>query len=225
MLVGHLGVGLAAKAVQPKIGLGTLFAAAMLLDIVLWILVLAGVEAATVPPDYATHHYLYFNFPYSHSLLAAILWSAVAALAWAFRGDGEWSARIFSAAAITVAIVTFSHWFLDYLVHPAELPIAPGGPTLGLGLWDREPLELEIELALAGGGLLLYLVNAGMRGARGLAVIGLVAVMSAITAWGVYAPNPPASISMVAYVMLVTIGAAVAVGGWADARNTGGTSE
>jgi hypothetical protein len=223
MLVGHLGVGLAAKAVQPKVGLGTLFAAAMLLDIVLWILVLTGVEAATVPADYNAHHYLYFNFPYSHSLLAAILWSAVAGVAWAaFRGDGDWSARIFSFSAIVVAVVTFSHWFLDYLVHPAELPIAPGGPTLGLGLWDRQPLELEIELAIVGVGLLLYLVSTGMR--RGLAVTGVVAVVAAMTAWGVYAPNPPSSIGMVAYLMLVTIGVVVAVGAWADASRSGSVS-
>jgi len=217
MLVGHLGVGLTAKAVQPKVGLGTLFAAAMLLDAVLWVLVLTGTEAATIPPDYATRHYLYFNFPYSHSLLAAILWAAVAGVAWAaFRSEGQWSSRIFSAAAITVAIVTFSHWFLDYLVHPPELPITPGGPTLGLGLWDRQPLALEIELAIAAFGLLLYLISEGIRGARGLAVIGIVLAAAAMTAWGALTPTPPPSIGMMAYVSLVTIGVIVAVGAWAD---------
>ena len=49
MLVGHLGAGLAAKAAAPRVGLGTLMAAAVLLDIVLWLFVAMHIEGASVP--------------------------------------------------------------------------------------------------------------------------------------------------------------------------------
>ncbi len=64
MLVGHLGAGLAAKAAAPRVGLGTLFAAAMLLDIVLWLFVILKLEGAVVPADFETRHALAFNFPW-----------------------------------------------------------------------------------------------------------------------------------------------------------------
>src|SRR5262245_34853334 len=174
MLVGHLGAGLAAKAVEPRLGLGTLFAAAMLLDALLWAMVLIGTEAATVPGDYATQHYLYFNFPYSHSLLAAILWSVVGAIAWAaLTRGGQFSGRIFSRSAVIIALLVFSHWLLDFLVHPSQLPITPGGPTLGFGLWDEQPLGLEVELGVAAAGLLLYLPRAGIVWSRRAVVAAL----------------------------------------------------
>ena len=64
MFIGHLGVGLALKKAEPRANLGWLFAAAMLPDLVLWSLVLAGVEQSRVPSDYAERRYLGFEFPY-----------------------------------------------------------------------------------------------------------------------------------------------------------------
>ena len=83
MFIGHLGVGLALKKAEPRVNLGWLFAAAMLPDLVLWSLVLAGVEQSWVPSDYAERRYLGFEFPYSHSLLGVLAGSALAgALGW-----------------------------------------------------------------------------------------------------------------------------------------------
>jgi hypothetical protein len=216
MLVGHLGAGLAAKAVEPKLKLGTLFAAAMLLDIALWIFVMLGVEATTVPANYAEHHYLLFNFPYSHSLLAALLWSVAAGLAWAALSRREFGQRFFSTAGIILMLTVFSHWVLDFLVHPSQLPIAPGGPTLGLDLWDQQPLALEIELAIAGVGLFFYLVRAGVSWRRRVAVVGVTLAAAVFTVWGALSPTPPPSISLVAYVSLLTIAVIVGVAAWAD---------
>ena len=78
MFVGHLGAGLAAKAVARDINLGAAMAAALLLDAVLWLFVLAGWEKMIVPADYAQKHFLLFDFPLSHSLVAALLWAALA---------------------------------------------------------------------------------------------------------------------------------------------------
>lgn len=216
MLVGHLGAGLAAKAAAPKLSLGTLFAAAMLLDLVLWVLVMIGAEAATLPADYSAHRYLLFNFPYSHSLLAALLWSIVAAVGWSAIQRGEMSKYLFSFASIVIALTVFSHWMLDFLVHPSQLPLTPGGPTMGLDLWDHQPLALELELGIAGVGLVLYLLRSPVPWSRRLIVIALVAAAAAFTVFGALSPNPPPSISLVMYVSLLTIGIIVGVAAWAD---------
>jgi membrane-bound metal-dependent hydrolase YbcI (DUF457 family) len=146
MFVGHLGAGLVAKAADRKINLGVLFACAMLLDAVLWLLALAGVERMHAPADYARRHYLSFDFPYSHSLLGAIVWAAAAALLWrAFaRGGGAMT------GALIVALAVLSHWVLDALVHPPELTLWGGAsPRVGFDLWDRQPWALGVELAIA----------------------------------------------------------------------------
>ncbi len=87
MFAGHLGAGLLLKRLEPKVGLGSLFLAAMLLDAVLWLLLPLGLESLRLPAHFDRMSDLQFDFPYSHSLLASVLWSAVAALVWrmAFR--------------------------------------------------------------------------------------------------------------------------------------------
>jgi hypothetical protein len=69
MFVGHLGVGLALASRSPRFRLGTLLGAAMLLDALLGVFVLAGMEQVIVPPSFGNARYLEFVFPYSHGLL------------------------------------------------------------------------------------------------------------------------------------------------------------
>src|SRR5262245_56887201 len=134
MFVGHLGAGLAAKRIAPRPNLGMLFLAAMLLDALLWIFVLLGLEQVHIPANFAETHYLTFNFPYSHGLLPTFGWAVAAALA--TRAFG-WSAR----AALVIAAVVSSHFVLDVVVHVAGLPVlGPRSPHLGLGLWRHTGL-------------------------------------------------------------------------------------
>jgi hypothetical protein len=49
MFVGHPGAGLVAKRLAPRMNLGWLFLAAMLLDVLLWSFVLLGLEEVHVP--------------------------------------------------------------------------------------------------------------------------------------------------------------------------------
>jgi hypothetical protein len=58
MFIGHFAVGLAAKRIAPRTSLGTLFAAAQLLDLVWPVMVLVGVEQVLVDPG---------NTPFSRS--------------------------------------------------------------------------------------------------------------------------------------------------------------
>ena len=77
MFVGHLGVGLTLKKIEPKINLGILFFASLFIDFLLGLFVLAGLEQVIVPNAYSQLHYLNFSFPYSHGLLAVVIWSLI----------------------------------------------------------------------------------------------------------------------------------------------------
>lgn len=78
MFAGHVGAGLAIGRLERRINIGVLIFAAVLLDFVLWLFVLFGWESVRIPANYAATHQPEFVFPYSHGLLAAIAWSALA---------------------------------------------------------------------------------------------------------------------------------------------------
>jgi hypothetical protein len=50
MLIGHFGVGLAAKRVAPRVSVGTLMLASIIADLLFWSFVLAGIEHVRVQP-------------------------------------------------------------------------------------------------------------------------------------------------------------------------------
>jgi len=217
MLVGHVGAGLAAKAVQPKLNLGTLLAAALLLDIVFWCLLLLGFEAAHAPPDFVSRRYLSFTFPYSHSLAGAVILSFAFALAWmAWRRRTKVRDGILVVGAIVVGLTVFSHWVLDWLVHVPEMPLVPGGAVAGMGLWRHQPLALVVEIAIALAGLAAFLVRAPMSIPRRIAVAGATVVIGGMTAMGIFGPAALPAMSVMAATSLGIIASVVAVGAWAD---------
>jgi hypothetical protein len=59
-----------------------------------------------------------------------------------------------------LALVSFSHWLLDLLVHRADLPILPGNagnlPRMGFGLWAHPVLAASLELLLVLAGAAIY---------------------------------------------------------------------
>ena len=212
MLVGHLGAGLAAKAAAPKVNLGTLFAASLLLDIILWMFVIVKLEGAVVPPDFETRHALAFNFPWSHSLLGALVWSAAAACVWAWAKGGG---RILAFVPAVIGATVFSHWILDFLVHPPEMPLwGPGAPAVGLAI--TQPLALYLELGMAAVGLAVFLVRVPLSAARRIAVSAIVLATAALTTAGAIGTTPPPDILTLAGVSLLVIFFIVATAAVAD---------
>lgn len=118
MGIGHAAVALGASRVVPRLNVGWLVFAAFLADFLLGIFAALGMERAIVPDDYAHKHYLLFSFPYSHGLLALLLWAAIFGflLACAF---GVESRRIW----LLSGLVVLSHFLLD-----GERPSARAGP-------------------------------------------------------------------------------------------------
>jgi hypothetical protein len=186
MFIGHFAMAYGAKRLAPRTSLGTLFAAAQLPDLVWPCLVLAGVEHATIAPgDTAFTPLRFDSYPLSHSLLTVAAWGAV------FGAVHFWRKRR-PKDAVVLALLALSHWVLDFVSHRPDMPLWPGGPRLGLGLWNSVPATVAVELALfaVGLGLALSATRArdgiGRWGFLGLAVL-LLATYAANTA----GPPPP----------------------------------
>jgi len=137
MFIGHFAVGLAAKRVAPKAGLTALITAALFLD-VLWPLFLwLGLEQVRIAPGNTAFTPLDFaSYPWSHSLVTALVWSVVL--------GGLYRARTqYALGALWVGLAVFSHWALDWISHRADLPLWPGGPKVGLFYWIDRTRELR----------------------------------------------------------------------------------
>ena len=91
------------------------------------------------------------SYPYSHSLIALLIWAAVfAALYTVLSHSG-------SRAAIVIAALVFSHWVLDVLSHRPDMPITfSDAPKIGVGLWNYPIVAIPIELMLFGIGVWFY---------------------------------------------------------------------
>ena len=186
MFIGHFGVALAAKRVAPRPSLGTTIMAAQWADGIWPVFVLLGLERVHIAPGITTVTPLDFvAYPYSHSLLADLVWAALfAAVYGSLRKD--WG------GAVWLAVLVLSHWVLDVIAHRPDMPTWPGGPSLGLGLWNSLPATLIVEFALFGAGAWLYARSTPARDRLGSLLFGaLVAVLALIYLASVFGPPPP----------------------------------
>ena len=150
MFVGHLAVALGAKKIEPNVSLGATVAAAFGLDLFWPILLLLGVETVRLNPgDTAFTSLAFDSYPWSHSLLTVVGWSGLAAFL-GRRVFGSWR------AGMVLGGLVLSHWVLDFVTHRPDLPLWPGGPLVGLGLWNSIPGTILVEASLLVGGLWLY---------------------------------------------------------------------
>ena len=123
MFVGHYSVAFAAKTERNGIPLWVLFIAVQFLDYIWATLILLGIEKLRVIKGFTAGSMLdsYFQV-YSHSLIMAILWSVLAAVG--YRPLCKWLGYAYNkSAAFIIGIAVFSHWILDLIAHPRDLPI------------------------------------------------------------------------------------------------------
>jgi membrane-bound metal-dependent hydrolase YbcI (DUF457 family) len=188
MFVGHYSVAFGLKSDRNKIPLWVLFIAVQFLDYIWATLVLLGIEKLRVIKGFTAGSMIdsYFH-PYSHSLIAALLWSSVAAVIY----KSVWRARASNAAAFVVGLAVFSHWVLDFLAHPRDLAIYPDKWKVGLGLWNYRDPEFALEIALLAGGIVLYLARNAVTAARKKAAIGFGIALVIIQIGDTYVPRTP----------------------------------
>jgi len=141
MYVGHYAVSLALKKFEKRVSLGILFIAVQFVDILFFPFVLLGIERVNIVQDFtqSTHFELEY-MPYTHSLLASVLWAGAAYAL--FR----WVIVKKNSVALVVALAVFSHWLFDLIVHTPDLPLwSDTSLKLGFGLWNNAIATFALE--------------------------------------------------------------------------------
>jgi hypothetical protein len=134
MYGGHVGIALAGKGIRRTLPLWLLLVATQLPDWTDAAVCTAGISSS--PSEML-----------SHSLPAiAVLAAVVSLLYYAGRRD--------AAGSALVACVVVSHALVDYLT--GIKPTWPGGPTIGLHLYQRPAIDFLIEGVLILAGWMVY---------------------------------------------------------------------
>ena len=182
------------------------------MDVAWAVLVLLGIEKVRIVPGItASNPFDLYYMPYTHSLVAGLLWAVAAIVVCKpLRGVPNWSAAAWVGAAV------FSHWVLDLVVHRPDLALYDDTMKVGLGLWNYPAIALSLEALLLFAGMMLYLrrteaINA--IGRFGPPAFGI--LMLAIQSYVFFGP-PPTSPSAAAITALVSYVVFAAVAQWLD---------
>jgi hypothetical protein len=161
MFLGHLALGYAAKRWLPHLSLAVLLAATQLADLIWPILVATGVEHVRIIPGHTASTPLDFlSYPYSHSLIALVVWGAL--FAWLFARQAE-----HRRAFVVLLLLVVSHWMLDVITHVPDMPVYPGSKEFGLGLWNSVWATRLLELSMFAAGVWIYATSTTPRDAIG----------------------------------------------------------
>jgi membrane-bound metal-dependent hydrolase YbcI (DUF457 family) len=127
----------------------------------------------------------FYDYPISHSLLSVLGWSLGAALLYRVVKK-EWR------GALVVGAAVLSHWVLDFVTHGPDLPLWPGGPKVGLGLWNSVAGTVAVESLFFIATLALYLRFTAARDRTGtIALRALVVFLALVYAANLVSPPPP----------------------------------
>ena len=154
--IGHLAVGFVAKTSTSEVPLWLLLAACETNDLLYFVFSSVGLESKAVFTMDFVRGVTYVGpsvNPWSHGLFMSIIWAGLAALlAYIFY-------RSHRAAGI-VALVVFSHWILDFLMH-SNLPFFfDRTPLVGLGLENSGAgfiFMTMLDLSLLSIGVMTYI--------------------------------------------------------------------
>jgi len=133
MYIGHVGAALAAKRARKSIGLLVLLIATYTPDWVDTGLCVAG--------KYSDQQLL------SHSIPAVLLFALIAFAAYSLSTRDLMSGLVVSAVVV-------SHMLLDWIT--GDKPTWPGGPMIGLRLYDRPMVDFAVEAMIIAVGAALY---------------------------------------------------------------------
>ena len=192
MFIGHYALGLAAKRAAPRTSLGNLVIAPTLADLLWPIFLLLGLEHVHAVPN--SNSFLvgwYDDYPYSHSLLMLLVWGAVFGYLYRARtGDKR--------GALVIGLLVVSHWVLDVITHRPDMPIYPGGPEVGLGLWNSPTATIVVEALMLLFGIAIYARTTRARDGIGRWGFWSLVVLLVISYIGSIKTPPPSSITALA---------------------------
>lgn len=126
-----------------------------------------------------------YYMPYTHSLVAALLWSLGMALLYRLI-----AARSSNRSAVVLGLAVLSHWLLDLIVHRPDLSLYDDTAKVGLGLWNLPAIAFGLEALLLLAGIALC-VEKGLVKTRGAVIFGI--AMLAIHAQVFFGAPPPSA--------------------------------
>ncbi len=211
MFIGHFGVGFAAKKAVKKTSLGTLFLASQFVDLLWPILLILGIEKVEINPANTGLTPLNFvYYPFSHSLLAAIIWAFIFGLVYyLIKKDLR--------SAVWCGLLVPSHWILDLIVHRPDLPLFPGNnsPMVGLGLWTSVYGTIIVEVGIFLAGVYFYFKTTKAKNKTGsISLWVLIIFLLLVYFMNIFGP-PPDSVDSIEYVGLSQF-ILIAWGYWID---------
>lgn len=191
MFIGHYALAFAAKKIDKLPSLAIMFIAVQFLDLLWPIFVLLGIESFAIEVGNTAMTPLNFiSYPYSHSLLASIVWAVLFGIGYLLISKNK-------KGAILIGVLVFSHWVLDFLTHGPDLALSPFSDIkVGLGLWNIPIVEIILEIGLFLTGVYLYLKT--VKPKRKVAFWTLVIFFLGIQFMNIYGPPPP-SVNAVAW--------------------------
>ena len=159
MFAGHLAAGLALKAKEPRAPTWALLLGVGFVDVLFGLFVLAGIERVTMTPGQSPGFRLDF-IDWTHSLAMSVIWAALYASFFVRRG---W------VVAVACGTAVFSHFVLDFAMHPGDLALWPHSSAhVGLGLWTSLPRGWWfVELAFVAACCAYYFMRARSLGTFG----------------------------------------------------------
>lgn len=189
MFIGHFAVGLLTKKNEEQPSLAMMFVAVQLLDLLWPVFILMGIESMSIDPGNTKLTHLDFeNYPYSHSLLMAIVWGLA-------LGIGYFLFTKNKKGSLLLGGLVFSHWVLDLITHRPDLPLTPFSETkVGFGLWNYPVAEIMLELFIFGLGAFLYYKSPCFK--RKIAFWLLMAFLLIIHTMNLFGPPPPDTLAV-----------------------------
>jgi len=210
MFIGHFAIGFAAKKFAPRTSLAALLAAPLLSDMLWPVFLLLGWERARIDPGNTRFTPIDLTyFPWSHSLLMCIAWASAFALIY------YWIAR-YLPGTIVIWIGVVSHWILDWVTHRPDMPLYPGGPRFGLGLWNSIAGTLIVEILMFATGVWLYVRSTRARDRVGHYAFAAYVGLLLVAYIGDRFSDPPTSIADIAWTGIVAIAILIPWAWWFD---------
>jgi hypothetical protein len=210
MFSGHIGLAFASKRAAPRVSLATLVLASQWLDTLWPVFLLLGIEHVRIDPGNTRLAPLdFYDYPWTHSAVMAAAWGL------AFGAVHFTLKRSLRAATLLAALV-FSHWVLDFLVHRPDLPLWPGGPRVGLGLWNTPVAEILLEAAIYVGGAAMYFRATRARDRIGRWAAWALAALVPLLQLASSAGPPPPSATALAIMGAILPWPLLLLAGWLD---------
>jgi hypothetical protein len=186
MFIGHFGTGLAAKKLDPKISLGTLFLAAQFIDLLWPIFLLLGIEKVQIEQGNTAMTPLNFiSYPYSHSLFGVLIWSVL-------LGAVYFLLKKNFRSSLLLGLLVMSHWILDLFTHRPDLQLLPWSDfKMGFGLWNSVALTIIVEGLIFILGSYFYMTATKTKNKKGsFSLWGLLIFLSLIYVMNIVGPPP-----------------------------------